>query len=214
MVIDAGGKGTVLTVRADHVTLRGLTLRGSGDSHDALDGGLMAEGHNLLIEDNVIEDVLFGIALHKVTDSVVRANRIRSRPVDPADRGDGLRLWYSRGNRIEGNDIAQIRDVTVSNSPLNRFTIRSRPIIGASVALSGPCAWPVIIIRSGMNRALPLAPVASFTAAIQTGHSVSSIVSGLSRRGPPGSNARTSAIMSAMVVTRPPPPDSRGTGPR
>ena len=122
VVIDAGGKGTVLTVRADHVTLRGLTLRGSGDAHDALDGGLMAEGKNLLIENNVIEDVLFGIALHKVTDSVVRGNRIRSRPVDPADRGDGLRLWYSRGNRIEGNDIAQIRDVTVSNSPHNRFT--------------------------------------------------------------------------------------------
>jgi nitrous oxidase accessory protein len=122
VIIDAGGKGTVLTVKADHVTLRGLTLRGSGDSHDALDGGLMAEGKHLLIENNVIDDVLFGISLHKVNDSVVRGNRIRSRPVDAADRGDGIRLWYSTGNRIENNDIAQIRDVTVSNSTHNRFT--------------------------------------------------------------------------------------------
>ena len=122
VIIDAGGHGTVLTVKADHVTLRGLTLRGSGDSHDALDGGLMAEGRHLLIENNVIDNVLFGISLHRVTDSVVRANRIRSRAVDPADRGDGLRLWFSTGNRIEDNDIARIRDVTVSNSPLNRFT--------------------------------------------------------------------------------------------
>ncbi|MGV0951107.1 MAG: right-handed parallel beta-helix repeat-containing protein, partial [Azonexus sp.] len=30
VIIDAGGKGTVLTVKADRVTLRGLTLRGSG----------------------------------------------------------------------------------------------------------------------------------------------------------------------------------------
>jgi nitrous oxidase accessory protein len=111
----------VLTVKADNVTLRGLTLRGSGDSHDKIDGGLMAEGNNLLIENNVIEDVLFGISLHRTNDSVVRNNRIRSRGVDSADRGDGMRLWYSMHNRIEGNDIAHMRDITVSNSPRNRF---------------------------------------------------------------------------------------------
>jgi len=122
VIIDAGGRGTVLTIKADHVTLRGLTLRNSGDSHDKLDGGIMADGSELLIENNVIEDVLFGISLHRTTGSVVRANRIRSRPVASADRGDGLRLWYSTHNRIEDNDIAQIRDVTVTNSPRNRFT--------------------------------------------------------------------------------------------
>ncbi|HLO61850.1 MAG TPA: nitrous oxide reductase family maturation protein NosD [Azonexus sp.] len=122
VIVDGGGKGTVLTIKADHVTVRGLVLRGSGGSHDSIDGGIMAEGNRLLIENNVVEDVLFGISLHKTNDSVVRGNRIRSRPVDPADRGDGLRLWYSTGNRIENNDIAQIRDVTVSNAPRNRYT--------------------------------------------------------------------------------------------
>jgi len=122
VVIDGGGHGTVLTIKANNVTVRGLTVRSSGDSHDAIDGGIMAEGNSLLIENNVVEDVLFGISLHKTNDSVVRHNRIRSRPVDSADRGDGLRLWYSTGNRIENNDIAQIRDVTVSNSPRNRYT--------------------------------------------------------------------------------------------
>lgn len=122
VVIDGGGKGTVLTIKANHVTVRGLILRGSGGSHDSIDGGIMAEGNQLLIENNVVEDVLFGISLHKTNDSIVRGNRIRSRPVDSADRGDGLRLWYSTGNRIENNDIAQIRDVTVSNAPRNRYT--------------------------------------------------------------------------------------------
>ncbi|HMV53062.1 MAG TPA: nitrous oxide reductase family maturation protein NosD [Rhodocyclaceae bacterium] len=122
VVIDGGGRGTVLTIRADDVTLRGLHLRGSGGSHDALDGGIMAEGNRLRIENNVIDDVLFGISLHKSNDSVVRANRIRSLPGDVADRGDGLRLWYSTGNRIEDNDLAQMRDITVTNAPHNRFT--------------------------------------------------------------------------------------------
>lgn len=122
VIIDGGGKGTVLTIKSDKVTVRGLVIRDSGDSHDAIDGGIMAEGNGLLIENNVIENVLFGISLHKSNDSVVRGNRIRSRPVDSADRGDGIRLWYSTGNRIENNDIAQIRDVTISNSPHNRYT--------------------------------------------------------------------------------------------
>jgi len=122
VVVDAGGRGTVLTIKADRVTIRGLTLRSSGDSHDTIDGAIMAEGKELLIENNVLEDVLFGISLHKTTDSIVRGNRIRSRPVDSAERGDGMRLWYSTGNRIENNDIAQMRDLTVSNSPRNRFT--------------------------------------------------------------------------------------------
>ena len=122
VVVDAGGRGTVLTIKADRVTIRGLTLRGSGDSHDTIDGAIMAEGKELLIENNMLEDVLFGISLHKTTDSIVRGNRIRSRPVDSAERGDGMRLWYSTGNRIENNDIAQMRDLTVSNSPRNRFT--------------------------------------------------------------------------------------------
>ena len=90
VVIDGGGAGTILTIKADHVTVRGLTIRNSGGSHDAIDGGIMAEGSHLLIENNRIEDVLFGISLHRTTDSVVRHNRIRSRPVDSADRGDGL----------------------------------------------------------------------------------------------------------------------------
>ena len=123
VVIDGEAKGTVLTIKADRVTIRGLLLRGSGNSHDAIDGGIMvSEGNQLLIENNILEDVLFGISLHRTTDSIVRHNRIRSRGTDSADRGDGLRLWYSTGNRIEDNDIAHIRDITVSNSPHNRYS--------------------------------------------------------------------------------------------
>ena len=121
VIIDNGGQGTVLRIESDDVTVRGLQLRGSGDSHDALDGGILARGDRLRLEDNVIEEVLFGISLHQSRDSVIRGNRIRSRGDDPASRGDGLRLWYSSFNRIEHNDIARIRDITVSNATHNRF---------------------------------------------------------------------------------------------
>lgn len=121
VVIDGGGQGTVLTVKASDVTLRGLRLQASGGSHDALDAGVMLTGERLRFENNVVDDVLFGVLLHGVNDSVVRNNRIRSRPVDAADRGDGMRVWNGSHNLIADNDIAQIRDITISNAPRNRF---------------------------------------------------------------------------------------------
>ncbi len=121
VVVDGGGQGTVLTVQASDVTLRGLHLRGSGGSHDALDAGAMLTGDRLRFENNRVDDVLFGVLLHGVNDSIVRDNRIRSRPVDAADRGDGLRVWNGSYNLVANNDIAQIRDITVSNAPRNRF---------------------------------------------------------------------------------------------
>ena len=119
--VSGNGRGTVLTVRTSGATVRGLKLIRSGESHDRVDGGLLVEGDNNRIENNVIDDVLFGITLHRANGNLVRGNRIRSKPWEIADRGDGLRLWYSMDNRIEQNDIAQIRDVTVSNSPRNRY---------------------------------------------------------------------------------------------
>ncbi|MBL8396112.1 MAG: nitrous oxide reductase family maturation protein NosD [Candidatus Accumulibacter sp.] len=122
VTLDGGGSGSVLTVRASGVTLRGLHLTHSGDSHDRIDSAILIEqGSNNVIENNVIDDVLFGVTLQEANENHIVGNRIRSRPVDPADRGDGIRLWYSMGNRIENNDIARMRDITVSNSLRNRF---------------------------------------------------------------------------------------------
>ncbi len=122
VTVDGGGDGTVLTIAADGVTLRGLRLTRSGESHDRVDAGLQVSASNCLVEDNVIDDVLFGIHLHGANDNIIRRNRIRSRDVPPTLRGDGIRLWYSRGNRIEGNQIERVRDVVLTNSPDNTLT--------------------------------------------------------------------------------------------
>lgn len=121
VTLDGRGYGSVLTVRTSGAVVRGLRIIRSGESHDRVDSGIIVEGNGNRIENNIVEDVLFGITLHQANDNLVAGNRIRSKPWDIADRGDGLRLWYSTGNRIENNDIAQIRDVTVSNSPYNRY---------------------------------------------------------------------------------------------
>lgn len=121
VTIDAGGKGTVFSLEADGAVLRGLTLRGSGDSHDTDDACLDVRGHRNVIEHLVIADCLFGIDLKQSNGNHVRHNRISSKPLPLGVRGDALRLWYSNRNRIEENAISDSRDMVAWYSSNNLF---------------------------------------------------------------------------------------------
>jgi nitrous oxidase accessory protein len=115
------GKGTVLTVAANGVTLRGLNIRGSGESHDSIDAGILLEGDDHRVEDNVIEDVLFGIHLKQVNRSRIANNRVTGKDLSQGMRGDAIRLWYSRHNLVENNRFQRARDLTFANSADNRI---------------------------------------------------------------------------------------------
>ncbi|MDR2014236.1 MAG: nitrous oxide reductase family maturation protein NosD [Azoarcus sp.] len=121
VTIDAGDKGTVMALNAADSVVRGLRLTGSGASHDTDDSCLDVRGNRNVIEDLVIDNCLFGIDLKQSSHSVVRHNRIRSKPVDLGVRGDGLRLWYSHDNLIEGNEVVDSRDVVAWYSHRNVF---------------------------------------------------------------------------------------------
>lgn len=111
--IDGGGKGTVFVLQSSGATLRGVTLKGSGASHDSDDACLNVRGNRNFIENNVITDCLFGIDLKQANKNRVRGNRITSKPVELGLRGDGIRLWYSMDNRVEDNTIVDSRDTVV-----------------------------------------------------------------------------------------------------
>lgn len=120
-VIVGDGKSTVLSVAANGVTLRGLRLTGSGDSHDRIDAGILLEGDDHRVEDNQLDDVLFGIHLKRVNRSRVTGNQVTGKKLEQAMRGDAIRLWYSRHNLIEGNRFVRARDLTFINSADNRI---------------------------------------------------------------------------------------------
>ena len=120
-VIVGDGKSTVLSVAANGVTLRGLRLTGSGDSHDRIDAGILLEGDDHRVEDNQLDDVLFGIHLKRVNRSRVTGNRVTGKQLEQAMRGDAIRLWYSQRNLIEGNRFIRARDLTFINSADNRI---------------------------------------------------------------------------------------------
>lgn len=111
-VVDAGGDGHVIEALAP-IEIRGFILRASGTSVDEESAGVMVRDARAVVEGNRIEDVLYGVYLKNAPGSVVARNRIRGKPFDPPRRGDGIRLWYSSGARIEGNLVDRTRDVVV-----------------------------------------------------------------------------------------------------
>ena len=119
-LILGSGKGTVLSVAGNGVTVRGLRLAGSGESHDSIDAGILVEGDEHRVEDNVLDDVLFGIHLRQVNRSRIAGNRVTGKKLEQGMRGDAIRVWNSRHNLIEGNRFVRGRDITFANSPDNR----------------------------------------------------------------------------------------------
>lgn len=112
-IIDGGGLGDVLTVRAPDVTLRGLTIRNSGDSLDREHAGITGLAPRLTIENNRLENVLFGIYLKEAPDSVIRGNYVTGMDLDIGRRGDGIRVWQSSDTLLEDNYVYDVRDVVM-----------------------------------------------------------------------------------------------------
>ena len=113
VVVDGGGDGTAILVSAPDVTITGITVRHTGASLDRENSGIEVNAPRATITHTVLEDVLFGIFLRSAADSVVSDNIVGSKALDPARRGDGIRLWESSRTVIERNVVHDGRDVVL-----------------------------------------------------------------------------------------------------
>lgn len=112
-IIDGGGVGSLLTVKASRTTVSDLTFRNSGDRHEETDTGIQLRGAFNIIKDNVFENCLFGLDLQQAHNNVIRRNRISSLPVEQGVRGDAIRIWYSNDVRVEDNEVTDARDSVI-----------------------------------------------------------------------------------------------------
>jgi len=122
-VIDGGGSGDVIRITAPDVTIRGFVLRNSGASLDHEHAGVTGLAARATIENNRLEDVLFGIYLKNAPGSIVRNNNVEAKDIDVGRRGDSIRLWYCEGSLVEGNTVRNGRDLIIWYA--NHSTIRN-----------------------------------------------------------------------------------------
>jgi len=128
--IRGNGQGSVITVNASNVTVRGLTITGSGSSNKTLDSAVkLPKGWSgARVENNIMTGNLVGVDVHGATDALVANNVITGR-LDKRmnDRGNGIYVWNAPGLIVEDNDIRFGRDgifVNTSNHDIfrnNRF---------------------------------------------------------------------------------------------
>jgi nitrous oxidase accessory protein len=112
-VLDGGGAGSVVSISAPDVVLRGFVVRGSGRSLDQENSGVVVEATNVVVQGNRLEETLFGIYLKRASGSVIRGNEIEGIALDLPRRGDAIRVWYSDEVTIERNTVRNGRDVVL-----------------------------------------------------------------------------------------------------
>src|SRR6478736_7302794 len=120
-VLDGGGAGNVVTVTAPDVTIRGVTIRGSGRDLQTMDSGVFLEksAQRALIENNRFEENLFGIYVHGAAGSRVLRNVVEGiRDGRLNEAGNGVSLWNAPDVTIAENTFRYGRD--------GIFTITSR----------------------------------------------------------------------------------------
>jgi len=112
-VIDGKGKGTIIKITKP-VVFKGFIIRGTGSFLEDEDSAVFIYGTSgVVIEENIIEDSLFGIYLKNVSSSLIRRNKISGKNLEISQRGDGIRLWNTRHILIEENTLESVRDAVI-----------------------------------------------------------------------------------------------------
>ncbi|MCP4293985.1 MAG: nitrous oxide reductase family maturation protein NosD [Proteobacteria bacterium] len=114
-IIDGGGKGSVIVVKADGVVLKNLEIRNSGTSHDQQDSGIrtLKVSHASFLN-NHIHETLMGIDMQESHDNKIIGNDISSKSgVHLGLRGDAIRVWASHRNLFRQNKIHDSRDMVI-----------------------------------------------------------------------------------------------------
>ena len=122
VIIQGSGDGSVITITSSHVSIKNLTIRGSGSRMDRIDSGIsVKKAKNCEINSCKIIDCLYGIDMDMLSNSIISNNYITSKNFDLALRGNALKMYYSNSNLIENNMIENTRDVTLNYSNNNIF---------------------------------------------------------------------------------------------
>lgn len=124
--VTGNGRGSVIAITAPDVTVRGLSVTGSGMDLTLRDSGIYADktATGAIIEENTVTGNMFGIYLYGAVDSIARNNKVvglKSGRMSQA--GSGVTVWNAPGAKVIGNDISFGRDgIATTASKKNVFS--------------------------------------------------------------------------------------------
>ena len=108
---DGQGAHEILTVTADRVTIRGLTLRNVGHSYTEDRAAIRLEGvRGCTVSGNRIVEAFFGIYAARSSDCVITDNILEGRGGAQTTSGNAIHLFQSDGFTVARNRIRGHRD--------------------------------------------------------------------------------------------------------
>lgn len=112
-VVEGGGKGTVVRVRAPHARIENLTIQGSGLDLGAPDSCVYVEksAQNAELEGNTLTRCGFGIWINEADGTHITANRINgSLEGHRSNRGNAIHLFNASNLVVRRNTVVGGRD--------------------------------------------------------------------------------------------------------
>ncbi len=124
------GRGSVVRIRTDGVTVEGFAIDGRRGGDLSLDSaGVHTSARDTTLRDLDIREAIFGVYLREASGAVVERCRIRGIPGREAgEKGSGIHAYNLEGFRFEDNEIVDVRDglylQNASRGVLRRNTAR------------------------------------------------------------------------------------------
>jgi nitrous oxidase accessory protein len=110
-VLDGEHKYEMLSIRSDHVTIRGLKLVHSGvSSMDDIAGIKIYNRRDVVIERNIVEDAFFGIYVQAGMHCTIINNIVTAFSQTEQQSGNGIHCWKCDSMLIRENKISGHRD--------------------------------------------------------------------------------------------------------
>ncbi len=110
-IFDAQGKGEIVTIHADSVTIQGLEFHNVGTSYIKDWAAISADRcYGCRIENNRLVNSFFGIYLRHSDSCFIQGNEVLGQAEMEMSSGNAIHLWYCKNVRIEDNRVVQHRD--------------------------------------------------------------------------------------------------------
>jgi nitrous oxidase accessory protein len=136
-IVDGDGAGSTIAVTAADVSIRGITVRGSGQSLIDKNSGIFLDrtADRATVEDVVLLDNLIGVYLEGTHDALVRHSIIHGlHTLRRTERGPSISIWNAPGSRILDNELEGGRDGVFAVSS-KQNTIRGNRLHGLRFAV-------------------------------------------------------------------------------
>jgi nitrous oxidase accessory protein len=111
--LEGTGRGTVLSVEADDVSVDNLAVRHSGRRSTSEDAGVRVKGARARISNLRVEDTLFGVTFGPCPACLLEHTRVDGLDGEHELRGDGIKLWESNDAVVRRCVVDRVRDVVV-----------------------------------------------------------------------------------------------------